>query len=80
MLYRQIAVARFIQLAALQRIKNLPHARLCHLEKITPRYNSARPPTRPPETEIPNVNSMKPFTSGLLPIVGRQAEAVDDDM
>ncbi|EJK65431.1 hypothetical protein THAOC_13706 [Thalassiosira oceanica] len=35
---------------------------------------------RPPETEIPNVNSMKPFTSVLLPIVGRQAEAVDDDM
>ncbi|EJK63119.1 hypothetical protein THAOC_16238, partial [Thalassiosira oceanica] len=31
-------------------------------------------------TEIPNVNSMKPFASGLLPIVGRQAEDVDDDM
>ncbi|EJK55362.1 hypothetical protein THAOC_24907 [Thalassiosira oceanica] len=39
-----------------------------------------RPPARPPETKIPNVNSMKPFTTGLLPIVGRQAEAVDDDM
>ncbi|EJK48254.1 hypothetical protein THAOC_32965 [Thalassiosira oceanica] len=40
-----------------------------------------RPPAQPPQKpKNTNINSMKPFSSGLLPIIGRQAEAVDDDM
>ncbi|EJK62545.1 hypothetical protein THAOC_16837, partial [Thalassiosira oceanica] len=55
---------------------------------VSPKKNNdppqPRPPARPtdrppapPENGNKNVNSMKPFTS---PAVGRQAEAVDDDM